>query len=269
MTIQVSTVKPGLLVSLKTTIKGGVNYARIDIEAAHRNDEGAEVAEWQTRKEVPNPEEYAAAVTARGKARSLIVGACCLSSFGYLCPEEKAQDLAEALQKAQQIARDFNAQSALCKIGVYALVGRIAASDAEAQRAINAEIKELIETMQSGVADADAKRIREAANKARQLESMLSADAAISVSEAIKEARTAARAIVKRIEKSGETASEVIKEISLEKMKAARFAFLDLEDGEEVEQTQIAARSVEYDAADIAPDQSAISAAPSLPQLEI
>ena len=74
MSITTSTLRPGFLVSLKTTVRGNVHYVRKDIEASVAAGEIADDAEesridrWETERTISDPKEYKAARTARSKA---------------------------------------------------------------------------------------------------------------------------------------------------------------------------------------------------------
>lgn len=247
--MKTSVLKPGYLVSLKTTIRGGVNYKRIDIEAAHYDETGARVEKWETAKEIPDPEEFEKATIARGKARSVITAVCCASSFGLLCPTAKEGELFDAIEEARKIAEAHNSQATRTHVDVYALVGMVAQNDVEAARAIGAEVRELLDDMNAGIKAADPAAIREAANKAKNLGGMLSAEVAGKVSAAIVEAREAARAIVKRVEKAGEGAAAVVAECSTRRIDSARFSFLDLDESAEVEPQTQGARGIDYEPA--------------------
>lgn len=256
--MKLSVLKPGLLVSLKTSLRGGVNYHRVDIEGEHATDDGGRRAKWETTREIMDRAEYDAAVVARSAARASILAVCCQSSFGLLCPMARESELMAAVDQAQAVAETHNAGASLTRVEIYTLIGRIAQDDAEAARAIGAEVRELLEQMAAGIKAADPEVIREAANKARAIGGMLSAEVSGKVSAAILEARTAARAMVKRIEKSGETAAQVVSECSVVRIEAARFAFLDLdEQGGAIESEAPAARGLDLEAA------PAYSAAPS------
>lgn len=253
MAIQISTVKPGYLVSLKTNVRGGVSYQRIDTEAEHETASGELIAEWQTKRITHAPEEHAEAIVARGKASNLIRACCAPTSFGLLCPAERIEDLQGAIGDAQKIAQAFNSKATQTRVDVFVLVGRIAADDAEAQRAINAELRDLLDDMRNGISNVDPKAIREAANKARAIDSMLAPEVSSQVAEAIAQARRAARAIVKRVQKSGELASKVIEEISVDKIKTARFAFLDVDSNGnvDVQSEKPAARGLDLEPAQV------------------
>jgi hypothetical protein len=265
--LSVSTIRPGFLVSLKTSVRGGVEYRRADLAAPDGAPEGAAVARWETTKITIDPAEVDAASKARSKARSLVAGVCSASAFGMLCPENRGPDLARAIEEARAVAAAFNATAKHTTIGVYVLAGRIAASDEEAAKAIASEVRELLDTMRDGIATADVEKIREAANKARGLGAMLSDDAAGKVSKAIEAARSAAREITRRVEKGGETAAKVVESIRLDEINAARFAFLDLDP----EAAPGEAAPVPAAALDLAPaSQEAPPASPSvLPGLDL
>ena len=227
--MKASVLKPGLLVSLRTTIKGGVDYSRTDIEAEHETEDGASVARWETTRSIPDPAEFEAAIVVRGKARALVSSVCCSSAFGLLCPTAREEELQAAIAEAGKLIEEYHETARLTRVGVYVLVGRIAQDDAEAARAIGTEVRDLLEQMRSGIAAAQPDAIREAASKARALNGMLSADVAGKVSAAITEARKAAREITARVGKAGEAAADVVAEMSVRAIDAARFGVLDLD----------------------------------------
>jgi hypothetical protein len=149
------------------------------------------------------------------------------SSFGLLCPERNEAGLRAAIEEAQAEVRAFNQEAALTQIGFYVLIGRVAADDAEAVRAIGAEVRELMSDMETGIEGLNAEAVRTAAKKARALGSMLSDDAASRVADAIGAARSVARAIVK----AGEGMAIEIDRASLRQIAEARTAFLDFDVG--------------------------------------
>lgn len=259
-----STLKPGLLVSLKTSVVGAVNYQRRDLEAEHTNSRGEAVARWETLRIIPDQADFELAKKARSKARSLISSVCCVSSFGLLCPNAAEADLTAAIEEARKITEAHNLASARSRVEVFVLVGRVADDDIEAARAIGAEVRELLDAMQDSIRSADTEAIRQAASRARALGGMLSENVAGKVSDAIAEARKAAREIVKRVEKEGEQAAVVIAELSMKNIEAARFAFLDLESQAAAAAPSAAPRAVEVRPLDdeAAPAQAVEQAAP-------
>jgi hypothetical protein len=224
-----SVLKPGLLVSLKTNVRGGVEYQRRELEQEHTEGNGSTVAKWETTRVILDPVEYERAIQARGKARTAVISACNQTSFGLLCPMAREAELNTAIDVARIIADEFNATALRSTVEVYVITGRVAQDDVEAARAIGAEIRDLLEAMESGIKAMDAEAIREAANKARAIGGMLTESANEKMQSAIKEARAAARVIVKRIEKGAEDSAKVVAEISIKEIEAARFAFIDLD----------------------------------------
>lgn len=225
------TLKPGLLVSLKTSIRGGIDYVRQELSQGDTADGRGHIEEWQTRKVIADKEQYAAAVRLRSGIAAMIRRQCVHTSFGLLCPAANEDFLDAAVERARREARGFNASQDGITVGVYVLKGRVASTEEEATRAVASEVRSLLDTMRDGIQAFDARMVREAAAKARELKAMLSDDDAGKIAGAIKAARAAARVIVARVDKDGEDAATVLGEIvaegGLTNLDAARFAFVD------------------------------------------
>lgn len=252
--MRVSTLKPGFLISLNTSIKGGVSYQRTDLRSPEETATGAVVSEWNTIKKVDDPEELERATKVRGKCRSVISSVCApLPSGGMVCPLDRETELRAAIEESRRLATEHNRTANRSGVSMSIWIGRFAGDDAEAVRAMSAEVRSLIDAMQDGIKAADPEAIREAANKARTLGAMLTADAAGKVNAAIEEARTAARAIVKRVTKEGEDAAAVISELKIDALTSARFAFLDLDAPTTVEAAPIVQGAIEIPAIEASP----------------
>lgn len=247
--MQTSIIRPGLLVSLKTSVRGGVSYAKVTLDADHATGVGR-LARWETTRQITDAAEHERATTTRGKARSLVHAACCPSAFGLLCPQSKEDELRAAIDEAQALADAHNKTATHTRVDVYVITGRVADSDEQAARAIGSEVRDMITAMEAGVRAADPAAIREAANKARAMSGMLSSDVQKKVSAAIEEVRTVARDIVRRVEKSGEQAASIVNGLQLQRLSDARFAVLDLmgEDASDALSTPVASRSLELEA---------------------
>lgn len=241
-----STLRPGLLVSLRTKIHGGVDYDKRmlpppDLAA----QETASVKRWETTRTIADPEEWDKAVKVRSDARGLIVRACCYSDFGLLCPDNKEEELDAAIVQAREMIAEHNKGARRSQISLYVIAGRVAQDDVEATRAIGAEIRETVEAMRVAIAKADPEAIRTEATRARQLAGMLSDAAKGRVDEAVSQARKAARELAKRVSKGGEDAATVLQGIAVDALKAEHFAFLDTSDLETVQPEAIAAPAVD------------------------
>lgn len=243
MTLQTSTIRPGLLVSLKTTIRGNVKYSTETIEAERRQVDGSKFAAWKTEKVVADAAEDERATEARSKARHAVTRVCAASAFGLLCPQDKAEELSAGIDEARRIAGEFNATARFSQIDVYCIAGKVAGDEAEAVRAINSEVRSLLDDMERGVANMDVAAIRKAATDARNIGAMLRPEVAARVQEAIDAARTAARRMVK----AGETAALEVDRLTLAKIRGARTEFLDLDGAAEVAAPTIAARAVDFE----------------------
>jgi len=243
MTIQTSTLRPGLLVSLKTSVTGNVSYAKQTLEREQRTADGALKARWETERTITDPEEHEAAIRARSAAGVAIRRVCATSAFGLLCPESQAGDLDEAIKAARKIADDFNSSAKLTRLTVHVITGRIAADDVEAVRAINAEVRELIEAMTAGVQNVDVKVVRDACNRARSLGQMLQPEAQARIQMAIDAARSCARRIVQ----AGEQAAQEIDQRTLRSLAESRLAFIDLDEEKAVVAQAANRRAIDLD----------------------
>lgn len=217
MTIAATTIRPGLLVSLKTSCRGNVRYQREDIVS------GRDMAQWQTTRTTTDPDEYERAKKVQTTVSNMIRAVCINSSDWLLCPLSRVDMFRDAVKKARGLVSEFNEASMFTRIELKVLTGSIAPNDVEAIKAINAEISALLATMQFGLDTLDVKAIRAAANKATQLSAMLSPDAEKSVRTAVREARRVAR----KLSKASEGAAGEIERISIERLTEGRFVDLD------------------------------------------
>ena len=229
MALRTSTLRPGFLVDLSTTLKGNVRYRAETIEEDHITDTGERKAVWNTTRTVADPAEHAEAVKARGRARSIITAVCTNGARWLLCPETKADQLEAAITEARDVVARFNSRATLTRIDVSIIIGKVAADDVEAFRAINGEIRSLLATMADGLKNLDVEVVREAANKAKALGQMLTVDASERIQEAIDEARKAARRIVQ----AGDEGVVEIDRAVIARIQEARTAFLDLDTASE------------------------------------
>lgn len=224
----ITTMRPGLLVGLKTSIRGNVSYQTKDLEREHQVGEGSTRAKWETERTVRNKAELARATKARAEARWAIASVCARSTFGLLCPDAWEATLRAKIAEARKIVADFNAKSKVTELEVYVIVGRIAQDDADAVRAINSEVRDLMRDMQVGLKELDVKKVRDAANRMRAVGGMLTPEALEKVKGAVDAARGAAR----KIAKAGEAAAVEIDKEAIKKISTARTAFLDLDASE-------------------------------------
>lgn len=251
--MQTTTIRPGLLVSLKTSLTGNVSYRTLDLEQDHTTDDGERKARWETERTIAEPAEYEEATKIRSKCRSLITAVCSASTFGLLCPQADGDGLSRAIEEAQRLADDFNRRARCTRVKVYVIAGKIAADDVEATKAINSEVRDLLDRMEQGVRNLDVETIREAANRAKKIGNMITPDASARLTMAIDQARNAAKQIVK----AGEAASLEIDQRAVRAITESRTAFLDLDDAKEVAAPTVTGRAVDFDTAPVAPVKAA------------
>lgn len=230
MNLQASTLRPGLLVSLKTSVVGNVRYTKQVIETERVVVGGAEVAKWETERTIMDPAEHERAAKVRSKAAGLVRSVCSQSAFGLLCPEDASEKLDAAVAEARKLTEAFNADAKVSRIYLYVIAGRVASDDVEAVKAINSEVRDLMREMEKGMTDLDVKAIREAAARAKGLAAMLSGDAQVRVQIAIEAARSTAKNIVK----ADDPAKVEPDKWAIKKIAEQRMAFLDLDGGDEV-----------------------------------
>lgn len=262
--MKTSTLRPGLLVALSTSQRGNCRYNKTTTEVDHVTAKGTQEAEWSTRRIIFDPDEHKRASDARMLARRTISKVCCDTvAFGLLCPEDKAEELREAIIEAELIVKEFNATAKIERIRVDVLCGRIAPDDEEAVKRINREVASLMQDMQDGLRNLDVKAIREAAEDARRMGQMLTPTAQARVTVAIE----AARKIATEIKAAGETAAVEIDLATIRRIDEQRVAFLDMD----AEILSVAAPVASARAIDFDPgvDTTPRSAAPATRQLEL
>ena len=238
-----STMRPGLLVSLNTSVRGNVTYAKQTIENDHLTEAGQRKARWETERVIDDPEEHERATKVRSRALTLVRTICTRSAFGLLCPEIDSDKLDRAISEARKLAEEFNETATLTRVSIYVIIGRIAADDVEAMKAINSEVSDLMRRMEDGVRNVDAEAIRNAANAARNIAQMLTPDAASRVRVAIELARAAAKKIVS----AGEQAAVEVDRGTIARIEEARTAFLDLDDAKEIAAPVVSGRAIDLE----------------------
>lgn len=246
MPLNASTLRPGLLVPVKTSIKGNVRYDKklLDVDTdAEVPTEDAELSRWETLRTIYDKREYERASKARSRARSIIRNVCIDSGFGLLCPEEKSDKLDAAITEARGLVEEFNLSARYSRIELNVLIGRIEPDSVRAIQAINSEVRDLLDLIKDGIQRLDVKAVREAASRARAVGQMLSPEAQARVGVAIDEARAFAREFVK----AGEVAAQEIDKAALDAIAQARTAFLDLDEAGEVALPEAEGRAVDFD----------------------
>ncbi len=228
-TFKSTTLRPGFLVSLKTSVAGNVKYEKTVIEQPKAIDGGGTQAKWETIKTVIDAQEDAAGRKARSQACSKIRGVCRLTSFGLLCPEIDRPALDAAVMEARKIVDEFNRTAKRGTVSLYIITGRVAPDDMEAVRAMNSEVVELLDEMTAGAQNADVEMIRKAAKRAREISGMLAPDAEAKLKIAI----DAARADANRIARAGDDAGAIsVDQSTINRLAEQRAAFVDVGAGD-------------------------------------
>ena len=241
MTMRTSTLRPGLLVSLSTSLRGNVSYDKTDLD--NERDGVTEMVAWRTDRRIADVKEFEAAKKVVGKAQNIIRSVCVKSMFGLLCPESDEDVLEEKVTEAQALVDEFNAKAKLTRVHVYCMTGHIASDDVKAVKKISAEVRSLMADMETGLKNLDVQMVREAANKAKSVGQMLTPDAEGRVTKAIELARSAARKIVK----AGEEGSVEIDRLAIRKIAEQRNSFIDIDEPVEMQKPTARVGSVDLD----------------------
>jgi len=259
MSIPVSTLKPGLLVHIATSVKGNVSYDKSEEKLI--SNEGAEVTEWTTERTIKDAAEQKAATEVRSKARNLVLAVCVATEHGLLCPTDKRAELDAAFDEARALVREFNATASVTSLKFNALAGYIAPDDLTAVRAINGEVRDLISEMQAGIDGLDVERVRDAAARAKKIGNMLAPEMQARIDDAVK----AVRGMAKKMTEAGEQAATAVDAVVLNTLSAARTAFLDLDDAAPLgDAADTAGRAL-----DLAPCETEAPAPAKVPELEL
>ena len=236
MALKYTTIRPGLLVSLRTSVRGNVKYERHDIltDEAH--------SQWTTDRLIADPVEHKAATKAQSEARRLVTKVCTKSLFGLLCPEGDAEKLEAAIKDARKLTEEFNTTASLSNVQVYVITGKVASDDVEAVKSITGEVMGLMSKMEDGLKNMEVKKIRQAASDAKQVSNMLAPDAAARVQIAVEAVRASARQIVK----AGEQAAKEVDLATIRRVKELRTSFLDIGEANEIARPVEQARAVDF-----------------------
>ena len=231
-----NTLRPGLLVGMKTSITGNMKYSSNTLDDRKLNT-GEQLTKWETTRTVYDPAEYERAVKVRSKVRGAITSVCADTAFGLLCPDNKVEELNAAIKEARVLADEFNSTAKFTRINFNLMTGRVASDEETSIRAMNREVRDLMADMERGIKDMQPKAIRDAAYKLRMVSQMLTPAAQEKARESLELARAAAR----KYTKAGETAAAEIDTQAIKAIKERRTYFLDLDDADEVAAPVVAA----------------------------
>ncbi|ATW60578.1 hypothetical protein SEA_RYADEL_98 [Mycobacterium phage Ryadel] len=228
---EIRSLKPGILVSLKTHQSGNRAYQKREIERPHIAEGGVERSRWDTTKIVFDPEEAKEASQVANRARYLITRLCADTAHGPLCPMERREELHAAIAEARRMVEEFNAKAAFSRVEVNVICGEIVADDVNTARALFSETERFMAQMQDGLKELDVKKVRAACSKALDVGQMLSPNANADVKLAVNAAREACKKIVA----AGEQVAVEIDRNAIEMIGLARSSFLDFEVDQDVE----------------------------------
>lgn len=211
-------IRPGVLVTLRSSVQGGVYYDREEMavdQDAGGAESGGSTRVWKTTQRVPDPEEYARAKRVRGRAVSAIWNRSVKTVYGLICTDDDKPALDEAIKKAMDEVQAFNAGAKHTKVTLNVLRPRLVLG--ETSEAIAAETSEAVDALDASVESGDVQAIRKAANEAAEISRLLDGGLRERIVQKVKAAREAATA-------AAAAAREPEKAAAREKAKAEKEA---------------------------------------------
>lgn len=222
--LNMTTLRPGVLVSIKTSVTGNASSTKEVVEAEHKTRDGKAKAVWNTTRIIADPDEYKKAEAIRLQARVMVVQVCNKTPSGFLlCPENQLERLALTIAEAERKVAEFNRRARLTRVSFYPFTTQIVQDDVKAVRAIKSDVRELIKEMATGIKECKPENARKAASSLKKVIGMLPAN----VAEKAKSAIDAARAAATKLVKAGEDAAQAVDREAIKLINQARTAFLD------------------------------------------
>ena len=197
-------LKPGVLVVVKSSVRGGAEYDRQELSTDGLDPAGAkQIRSWQTVQRVSDPDELAEARRVRGYAVGAIWNRASVTPYGLIVSDDRLEALAEAVERARERVDAFNAKARHVRVTLRVLKTRLVPE--EASEAFEAEAEETLEDLEARV-DAeslDVEETRKAADRATALAEVLDGSLASRVLAKIQEARAAATAAAREARGDG------------------------------------------------------------------
>lgn len=225
-------LKASYLISVTTSIKGGVEYHRVELE--HTSEGSRQTERWETKKVIRDVEEHEAASEARKNIRNKLASCCATTPFGLICQEGDYPKMEEAIKEANRIRDEFNAGATSTRLRVSILPVRFTTDDAEAVRSIRRETERLLGDLERATRAGDPEEIRKVTADAVQMSRVIDEDSPVApaVADAVKEARQVARQVRARVIKKGEELETVLSEQTFAAVTSARQVLDDMGDVE-------------------------------------
>lgn len=218
-------LKPGYLVNLSVRERGGITYRREDLGTTR---EGLrEESSWKTERDIADVEEHALAVEVRGKARSLIAGACVQTPFVLMCLTDSFPLFTERKAEAEGLVAAFNAKAAHCQLHLHCTWGTIAESSREAVESLRNDISYMLAELKGAAEAQDVGKLRDLASRCKAAGELLEdSPQSSALQKAVKAARSLAKATAKAVADGADSLEKELADINLAPINAATFLFL-------------------------------------------
>lgn len=207
--------------------------------------------EWRTEKEVIDVDEQAEVSTTARRIRATIRKLGYQTLAGTFVPEEKGDELNDAIRDADVAIRQYNADANYTRIDGRFLVFRIEPSDVRAAGSILGQVRDTLEEVKRAVDAADPKAIRRALGSVRRIDTMLADEQSEQLQAAFDDARRAARQLTKAAKEQDDELKELASEV--EAVDTARILFAEVE--KQVNKMQYDVPVVDYRNVEIEEDE--------------
>lgn len=215
-------VKPGLLVVIKSSVRGGAEYDRREMSTDDVDPAGAEqVRAWATVQRVFDPDELAGAKAVRGRAVGWLWARVAQTPYGLVVTDDRVHAFDAALAKARAAVDAFNGGARHVRVTLRVLKTRLLLEEAAAafEEAAEEAVEEL-DARDFKTAE-DVEEIRKVADRAADFAAVLRGDLAERVLAKIREARAAATAAAKEVRGDAPAADRPAKSKKTPKVRAA------------------------------------------------
>ncbi len=256
----VQTIKPGILIAGKASIKGGIHYKRDYEEPIFEED--SLIREWHTQQLVDDEKEHASAKKLQNKIASMINRICAHTPIGPICRNERKDELVGVLAEIRAQRDTFNNKAKTCQITTHHALFEVQSDNQTAVAAIADQVAEMADKVNSALtvqdlkalrqtpkrwlkgmspdaimeldeekrnailARARAELIRKAIADVRGVHQLLPQSASKEMVSVVVKARDIARKLCKRVEKKNEALDSVINEVDLGGIRRTRNMFI-------------------------------------------
>lgn len=233
MSIKSSEMRECFLVAAKISVRGGIKYSHANEQT--ETEGSKETAKWETTRRLDDKAEYAKAQSIRNRFNRAVRGLGVDSPIGIIVPMDRDDLIQDMDQEWSALVSDFNLGSRFSTIRMDLEKFEIKGENMRAMENVLGSMRETLSDLRDALEAADYDEVRDVVKRMRGYISVLPDQEAATMQLAIDDARTQAREIRKALVRKGEQIEDVKRTISVATVDLARFALLDEEGDEPLE----------------------------------